>query len=557
MISKLDRDLSTIELSLITGQLSQPKVLKGFKKLLSDPARQKNMLEALAKADPGTENKALNELLVGAARELIKREDNANNQALVMRLAQRHRLSELKAEIGAWTSKATTAEVIIAGLKCLRELGPVDADLCLKLIGHEDNSVQREAIIALATATGAGTIELVAKNWAVLSATDRQSAIDGMLNSKEKANAFADAVLGKTFGELDGGTIEKLVVILGDAPQAKELLKLLGDSVPLVIRLSEKTADFVDSSSILSGKGGDIGFKKGKLQVSGFARKSKNLVTTKSASATGQWTHYAVTRNASGTFTVFVDGVLNTVGKKAFSGDFAAMKLGAAVKGDNARAELLEVRIWNKALTENKIRERMKVSYSSGETPSELTARVSGDTKGLTLKGVAQVVPASSAPELITAEQAAKIEGNYVKYRKIIAKKGDVENGKIMFTQSCSACHIVNNVGGKLGPDLSGAGTSTDEGLLRNILEPNAALEASYYGHNLKLKDGSFVSGFMVTEDSEKIIIRQLGADDKVIAKSKVESHSISKRSLMPEGLISGMTDQQVADLFSYLRTLK
>ena len=86
---------------------------------------------------------------------------------------------------------------------------------------------------------------------------------------------------------------------------------------------------------------------------------------------------------------------------------------------------------------------------------------------------------------------------------------------------------------------------------------PNAALDASYYRHDLKMKDGSFINGFMVSENDQTITIRQLGLDDKVIAKSKIDSHSVSKRSLMPEGLINGMTDQQVADLFSYMRTLK
>jgi hypothetical protein len=36
-----------------------------------------------------------------------------------------------------------------------------------------------------------------------------------------------------------------------------------------------------------------------------------------------------------------------------------------------------------------------------------------------------------------------------------------------------------------------------------------------------------------------------------------VKEHTISKRSLMPEGLIDGFSKQQVADLFSYLTTLK
>jgi hypothetical protein len=37
----------------------------------------------------------------------------------------------------------------------------------------------------------------------------------------------------------------------------------------------------------------------------------------------------------------------------------------------------------------------------------------------------------------------------------------------------------------------------------------------------------------------------------------QVKEHTVSKRSLMPEGLIDGFGEKQVADLFAYLLTLK
>ena len=581
MIPKLDRDLSTSELTLITGQLSQPKVLQGFKALLNDPARQRTMLLALSKADPSTSNKVLNSLLSDACRQLIKRDNTSSNRTLVMQVAQRHRLIELESDIGLWTSKEKEPQTIIAGLRCLRELGPVDAALSSKLIGHADESVQREAIIALSTAVGSNTVETVAKHWSLLSATDRQSAIDGLMNSQEKAIAFGQAVIEDTYGELDSGTLEKLVIVLDDNPLAEKILKKLGDSVPMVIRLSGGKNDHVDSNLKLTGaftietwvrisgkkaitgsllsskKSGQIGFSKGKLQVSGSSKKTKNLVVSKATATAGQWTHYAIVRDETNTFKIFIDGVLDSKGKKTFAGDFTDFDLGASLKGDGLKMEFLEFRVWKNARDENAILEGMQISYTEGNQPAELAHRFSGDTANLPLQGKARIAPASDSPTLITAAKAAEIAATFKKYRAIVSQPGNVDNGKIMFQQTCTACHMVKNVGGRLGPDLSGAGTTSDEGLLRNILLPNAALEASYYRHDLKLKDGSFISGFMVSENKAHITIRLIGADDKVISKALIDSHSISKRSLMPEGLVSAMTDQQVADLFSYLRTLK
>ena len=45
--------------------------------------------------------------------------------------------------------------------------------------------------------------------------------------------------------------------------------------------------------------------------------------------------------------------------------------------------------------------------------------------------------------------------------------------------------------------------------------------------------------------------------DSQGRARTEIESHAISRRSLMPEGLIDGFTDSQVADLFAFLNSLR
>ena len=581
MIPKLDRDLSTTELTLITGQLSQRKVLEGFKKLLFNVDRQKSMIEALSKAEPGTSNNVLNGLLIEACRQFIKRDSGRANQALVMQLVKRHRLEAMRGDVGKWIAKASDIHIIITGLRCLRELGPVDGELCKKFTGHLDEVVQREAVISLSTAKGAEIVTDVAKYWSVLSATDKQSAITGLINSAVKAKVFSKEVLKGTFGELDNGSLEKTVIVLGDSPEAKELLKKLGASVPMIIRMTGAKGDLVDTNvsltgrftvegwvrvsgkkapsvSLLSGnKGEGISFKRGKLQVFGVASRVKSQLSSKSLITKNLWTHYAIVRDEGGMLRIYVDGVLDASSKKSFGESFRGLDLGVTQKADGTKIDFLEFRVWNIDKSEAAIREGMQVSYAEGERPTQLVKRFSGETPGLALKGRALIAPSTDAPALITAAKAEELAKMFKKYKVIVSAKGDVENGKKMFSLSCSACHMVKNEGGKLGPDLSGVGTSTDEGLLRNVLTPNAALETSYYRHDLKMKDGSLVSGFMVTEDKKSITIRLIGADDKVVQKSKIDNHSISKRSLMPEGLVSGMTDQQVADLFAYMRTLK
>ena len=160
-------------------------------------------------------------------------------------------------------------------------------------------------------------------------------------------------------------------------------------------------------------------------------------------------------------------------------------------------------------------------------------------------------------PELRTPAEAAAILEKFQFTKAKAEKPGDAASGRKLAENSCFICHQVNGAGMAIGPDLSGAGAMGINALLRNILQPNEQLESGYYRHDITLKDGTGASGFLSSEDKKRIVLRQIGTDDRVIPRDQIDSHKVSKRSLMPEGLISGFTDQQVADLFAYLMSLK
>ena len=95
------------------------------------------------------------------------------------------------------------------------------------------------------------------------------------------------------------------------------------------------------------------------------------------------------------------------------------------------------------------------------------------------------------------------------------------------------------------------------EGLLRNILTPNAAMEAGYRTYRVEMKSGDIRDGFFVREDADVVILRTAGAEDQRISKLDIRSAKFLRRSLMPEGLLESMTPEQVSDLFAYLTSLK
>jgi putative heme-binding domain-containing protein len=269
----------------------------------------------------------------------------------------------------------------------------------------------------------------------------------------------------------------------------------------------------------------------------------------------GVWTHLAVTRDAAGKITLFLDGEVAGASAGVYQEPLKALDSGRAVQPGGTAARFAEFRVWNLARTAAEIRDDCHTRLA--DAVPGLTHRFSGDSGTLPLKGGASIEWTTDFPTLVTPEAAGEMAKKFERFRTAALAPGDAAAGKTLFQASCMICHQVGGAGVAIGPDLSGAGAMGLESLLRNILTPNAQLESGYYRHDLSLTDGGFVSGFLASENRDTLVIRQIGTDERAIPRSSVKSHSVSKRSLMPEGLIDGYDDQQIADLFTYLNSLK
>ena len=71
---------------------------------------------------------------------------------------------------------------------------------------------------------------------------------------------------------------------------------------------------------------------------------------------------------------------------------------------------------------------------------------------------------------------------------------------------------------------------------------------------HVQTRDGRLLSGFLTDRTDKLLILRGIDSSDAVVEQSQVESTYVSPRSLMPEGLLAGLTDQQIRDFFAYLR---
>lgn len=127
--------------------------------------------------------------------------------------------------------------------------------------------------------------------------------------------------------------------------------------------------------------------------------------------------------------------------------------------------------------------------------------------------------------------------------------------GKKLFNESCGVCHRLFGRGGEAGPDLTVYQRDDLPNLLLNIVNPGAEIREGYENFHLETRDGRELSGFIADQDTQVIVLRTPAGQSISLPRSEVLTIKPAGASLMPEGLLAGLSDQQVRDLFAYLRS--
>ena len=159
-------------------------------------------------------------------------------------------------------------------------------------------------------------------------------------------------------------------------------------------------------------------------------------------------------------------------------------------------------------------------------------------------------------------ELRADRQARLVKYRTLLTTQiidaADTSHGRQLFQRTCAACHKLYGYGGMVGPDITGANRSNLEYLISNILTPSAEIQDAYRMHIIVTDDGRVWSGIPAEDNERQLRLRMANHDEPVtINKSQIESREIAPVSMMPEGQLTTMTDQEVVDLIAYLQTVR
>jgi putative membrane-bound dehydrogenase-like protein len=140
-------------------------------------------------------------------------------------------------------------------------------------------------------------------------------------------------------------------------------------------------------------------------------------------------------------------------------------------------------------------------------------------------------------------------------HRPALALAGDAARGAKVFAQNCATCHRLGDVGQEIGPDLRSVSGWEKGALLVAILDPNRQVEPRYLSYTVVTNEGQSGFGIITAETAGAITIKGLDGKEQVLQRANVKSLEGTNQSLMPVGVESAVSDQDLADVIRFLQS--
>lgn len=197
---------------------------------------------------------------------------------------------------------------------------------------------------------------------------------------------------------------------------------------------------------------------------------------------------------------------------------------------------------WLNAIDNNRINKKLidasvvrRMTVHANEEIRQLISKNWGDVQGATTEAMQREI-----------ESLAKV---------IQKSAGSPYEGKKLFQSNCAKCHTLFRRGGNIGPDLTAYDRRDLPNMLLHIVNPSAEIREGFENYLVVTNDGRVLNGFLVGQDRNGIVLRNAEGQDVKLVRDAIEEMRVLQQSIMPEGLLRSLSEQQVRDLFAYLRS--
>jgi putative heme-binding domain-containing protein len=197
---------------------------------------------------------------------------------------------------------------------------------------------------------------------------------------------------------------------------------------------------------------------------------------------------------------------------------------------------------------------RLLAAVVQGTIPrAEITAELARQLQSLKSNEVAQTLAQVWG---VIREASPDMQQGVEKVRQVYRRggstPGDAPRGRVVFNRICAQCHHLFDFGGAVGPDITGANRGDLDYLIQNIVYPNAVIPNEYRVSLVTTRDDRTLTGIVKSQDANGLLI-QTANELLTLTKAEVAKVELSEISMMPEGLLSNLTETEIRNLLYYL----
>jgi putative membrane-bound dehydrogenase-like protein len=131
--------------------------------------------------------------------------------------------------------------------------------------------------------------------------------------------------------------------------------------------------------------------------------------------------------------------------------------------------------------------------------------------------------------------------------------RADLDQGALLFQKNCANCHRLLGQGSDVGPDLTGGQRDNLNYLIQNIVSPSEEVATNYRTSLFQMADGQVIVGVVLNQLPDRLMV-QTKEGQVTLLRSEIEERKESSNSLMPNGLLAPLSDDEVVDLLGYLQ---
>lgn len=191
---------------------------------------------------------------------------------------------------------------------------------------------------------------------------------------------------------------------------------------------------------------------------------------------------------------------------------------------------------------------------------TEALVNVSDDTERAELAELSKEPVHGFVPGAIPPEGPGEIytvESAMAKFAEPLEAQNFLRGESMFAATACVACHRFGDIGGGMGPDITGAGNRYSvRDLLENIIEPSKVISDIYEAEQFIYENGNIIVGRVIEEfdDAYNVMVNPFAPDQlRRVGKDQLAERKPYPVSLMPAGLVNGLNGDELRDLVAYI----